>query len=86
MEPRVWIFLAGSLGGLVRAGLALLKKSNEPGFKFVWKAFAVTMIESFVAGAMMSAGQVHWAAAFIASAGLGSLLDKLGLQFNIKQG
>lgn len=47
-------FLAGGMGGLVRAvvGITKAKEFNPDNFKFQWKYFAITIIVSVITGQM----------------------------------
>lgn len=52
----VWLsqFLAGGMGGLVRAivGITKAKEFNQNNFKFQWKYFLITIIVSIIVGQM----------------------------------
>ena len=47
-------FLAGGMGGLIRAivGITKAKEFNPDNFKFQWKYFAITIIVSIIVGQM----------------------------------
>ena len=58
MQPEFYFalmqFLAGGMGGLVRAvvGITKAKEFNPDQFKFQWKYFLITIIVSIIVGQM----------------------------------
>ena len=58
MQPEFYFalmqFLAGGMGGLVRAivGITKAKEFNPDTFKFQWKYFLITIIVSIIVGQM----------------------------------
>ena len=76
----VWQFLAGGLGGLVRAlvGIAKSQTFNPDNFKFQWKMFLFTIVVSVIAGQM--AGVVFngdWRTSLLAGYAGSDLLESL---------
>lgn len=80
LQMATFQFLAGGMGGLVRAivGITKSKEFNPETFKFQWKYFAITIVVSVIVGQM--AGLIFngdWRASLLAGYAGSDFLESL---------
>ena len=80
MQPQIWSALAGGLGGLIRAGLGIVKcKKENKAFKFSHADFWSTVIEGTVIGLVDGYTFQNPMTAFLMAWSGTDLADSLGM-------